>query len=413
MAALTNQLSKTKDKEKAFKNRHKKLLRFKDLQRLSKKLKSGGNKIVFTVGSFDILNPGHCRYLADAKAAGDILVVGISSDAADNRIKGSCYPLIPEEVRAELVSYLRSVDYVTVVDSDRPHASLIMLQPDIFFTSIHDWDSGLRGEQDQAVLETYGGKIIKEPRYEPYFSVEDLVEHIASIRVVQILESYLSEKVSGFKLDPEKHLQPADFEDQIPVNKSAYDANDFILDLGSFEEFSADDQSQDIKTLVVSGSYDLLHVGHARFIEQAALLADRVVVAIPSDRAVRRLKGVGRPVMSERSRAYVLAHLDPVDNVVIFPETDVLETLTKIKPDVFYTVQDSWNDGYKDSPEYRLVTSYGGKVVCGEKQSSHISASAIIDKVAQEKVREIFKECVDEERYSQILKERSRLNGHA
>lgn len=400
-------------KRERYEKRPTKLLQFNDLQKLSNKLKSQNKKIVFTIGSFDILNPGHCRYLAEAKAEGDVLVVGISSDACDARVKGANYPLIPDQIRAELVSYLKSVDYVTIVDNDRPQATLIMLQPDIFFTSEHDWETGLRTEQDQAVIDMYDGEISRQEKYEPYFSVSDIVEHIASIKVIQILEDYLTSKVKDFTMDFTESLRPADFGKQKPQHPQAFDASNFILSASELESLSKDYQEQSKKIVFVSGSYDVLHVGHTRFIEQASLHGDITVVGIPSDEAVRRLKGIGRPVMSENSRAYVLAHLDVVDHVVIFPEVGVLKTLRKLKPSVFYTVKEAWNSGYKESPEYKAVSEYGGKVVPGPRQSSHISASTIINKVAQEKVKEIFEECMDEERYKKILWERSRLNGNS
>ena len=242
--------------------------------------------------------------------------------------------------------------------------------------------------------------------------MSDLVEHIASIRVLQILENYLSGKLEDFSLNLDETLRPADFGMQIPLDKKAINANDIILSSAQLRKLSKEYKKAGKKIVFVSGSYDLLHIGHVRFIEQASLLGDITVVGIPSDVSVHQLKGAGRPVMSERSRAYVLAHLDMVDNVVIFPETDVLETLKKLEPDIFYTVRDSWNKNYKKSPEYKAVINYGGKVVCGPKQSSNISASAIINKVAQEKVQEVFKECMDKTRYEAILKERSRLNGN-
>ena len=405
------------DNKKRHCNRYKKLLEFKDLQKLSGRLKKQGCKITFTIGSFDLLSAGHCRYLSDAKATGHKLVVGISSDASDRRVKGARYSLISEDLRAELISCLKVVDYVTIVDNDRPHASLIMLQPDTFFTCEYDWQEGLRDKQDEAVIEMYGGGIFRDPIYKPYYNISGFVDRVAHIRFLQILQFYLKEKMPELAFTTEPDLKPIDFGKQTPRNLFAFNANNLIYDFSSPEESVALEallegyRKEGLKTLLVSGSYDLLHIGHARFIEQASLLADVAIVATPSDAAVRQLKGTGRPIISERSRAYVLASLDFVDHVVIFPETGVLETLRKTKPDIFYTVEDSWNKGYKDSPEYRFVTSYGGKVVRGPRQSSHISTSAIIDKVAQEKVREIFKDCMDEERYTQILKERSRLNG--
>ncbi len=406
----TSRSTKAPSKKEKYNSRYKKLLQFGDLQELSKKLKSQGKKVVFTIGSFDILNPGHCRYLAEAKASGDTLVVGISSDASDKRTKGRNYPLIPEQIRAELVSYLKSVDYVTIIDNDRPQAALIMLQPDVFFTCEHDWEQELRTEQDRAIIDMYNGEIFRQSKYEPYFSVSDLVEHIASIKVLQIIKDYLDGKVVNFSMDPSETLRPADFGEQVPQVDKAFNANNTILTSKDLPKLSEKYETEGKKVVFVSGSYDVLHIGHSRFVEQAALEGDALVVGIPSDEAVRKLKGVGRPVMSENSRAYVLAHLDIVDHVVIFPEIDVLETLKKLQPHIFYTVEESWNEGYKDSPEYKTVTGYGGEVVQGPRQSSHISASAIINKVAQEKVKKIFKECMDEERYKKILWERSRLN---
>src|SRR5258708_23636911 len=100
-------LKNQKHKIRFYKERSKKLVDFKDLQKLGKKLHEKGKKIVFTTGSYDMLNPGHCRYLAEAKSLGDILVVGVSTDYSDQKVKGPEYPLISEDIRAEMVSFLR------------------------------------------------------------------------------------------------------------------------------------------------------------------------------------------------------------------------------------------------------------------------------------------------------------------
>ncbi|HOM77895.1 adenylyltransferase/cytidyltransferase family protein [Patescibacteria group bacterium] len=386
-----------------------KYLNFSNLQPLSKRLKKEGKKIVFTIGSFDLLNPGHCRYLTDAKAAGDVLVVGVSSDSSDRRVKGPNFPLIPELIRAELLTYLRTVDYITIVDNDRPQSALIVLQPDTFFTCEYDWKNGIRTKEDQVLLDMYGGGVFIDTIYEPYFSAGDLIYQIANIRFVQILKHYLSEKFSEMQFNFSHSLKPVDFGFQTPRNLFAFNANKLIFESSDLENLSKKVREEGKKVVFVSGTYDLLHVGHARFIENAAKQGDFLVVGIPSDEAVRKLKGEGRPVISENSRAYVLASLDIVDAVVIFPEVSVLETLKKLQPDIFYTVRDSWNTKYRESPEYRLVTSYGGSVICGAKQSSNISASSIIDKLAYEKVCEIFKDCMDAGLNNEILKEESKL----
>ncbi|HSX39626.1 MAG TPA: adenylyltransferase/cytidyltransferase family protein [Candidatus Saccharimonadales bacterium] len=396
-------------KVKLHKNRPDKLVDFKDLQKLGKKLHLQGKKIVFATGSYDLLNPGHCRYLAEAKSLGDILVVGVSTDYSDAQLKGPDFPLIGEEIRAELVSCLKAVDYVVIIDEYRPHAVLALLQPDIFFTSESSWKSGLRDIQETSIVKSYGGKVYIRELLLPAFGTQELVEHIANIRVIQILESYLKEKVPGFFLDPEKHLKPAQYGDQQPKLANSFNSSNLIIDFADLAALGETLRKKKRKVVYVAGSYDLLHVGHARFIEQAGILGDVLIVGIPSDSSLRNLKGIGRPMISERDRAYVLGHLDTVDYVSVFPDRTVYSSLYALKPDIFFTVSEAWNKGYKNSPEYKLVKSYGGNVVVAERQSPFISSSAMIDKMAYSKVMEIFKECMTEDRYLKLLNEKSRL----
>ena len=391
------------------KNRFKKLISFRKLRDLSIQLKKQKKKIVFTTGSYDLLNPGHCRYLAEAKSFGDILVVGVSTDDSDKRLRGSLYPLVNSNIRTELVSFLKPVDYVTNVDEDHPHGVLAVLRPDIFFTSETAWDEGMRDSQELFVIQTYGGKLVKRKKHIPYVASRDLVEHVANIRVFQILEKYLKDKPFNIQIDPQKHLKPADYADQKPKFENAFNSNDLFIDYGRLEELGNNLRKKGKKIVFVSGSYDLLHVGHARFIEQAGVLGDILIVGIPSDISLRKLKGLGRPIITERSRAYILGHLDPVDYVTIFDDSSVLGVLEKLKPDVFFTVAEEWNNGYKKSREYKLVKSYGGKVVAMARQAPYLSSSTIIDRMAMIKVKEIFKECMDEEKYLNVLKEGSKL----
>jgi D-beta-D-heptose 7-phosphate kinase/D-beta-D-heptose 1-phosphate adenosyltransferase len=387
-------------KLKRNRSRHKKILDIKELHKLATTLKKDNKKIVFTIGSF---------YLAEAKALGDILVVGVTTDFSDARTKGSGFPLIGQDVRAELISFLKSVDYVIPVDEKNPYDVLLLLQPDIFFTTAKSWETGLRDKRDKDILKTFGGKLVKRNVTGPYHSTSDLVDHVANIRVIKILENYLTQQLNGFHLNPETDLKPADYGSQTPKYKNAFDANVCIATFEQLAGIRKKLKAQKNKVVLVSGSYDLLHVGHARFIEQAGLLGDTLVVAIPSDKSMRALKGAGRPIISEQARAYVLSHLDPVDYVVIFNEYSVFDTLDRIKPDVFFTVEEEWNNGYKDSKEYKLVTSYGGKVVRAKRQAPHLSSSVIIDKLAQKKVRDIFRECMDDGRINELTFEKSVL----
>ena len=98
---------------------------------LGDRLRREGKRIAFANGCFDLLHVGHVRYLAGARAEGDVLVVGVNSDAAVRALKGSGRPLLPAEARAELVAALESVDYVVVFDSLTAESLLRDLRPDV------------------------------------------------------------------------------------------------------------------------------------------------------------------------------------------------------------------------------------------------------------------------------------------
>jgi len=103
-----------------------------------KELKIEGKKVVFTNGCFDILHAGHVDYLSKAKALGDILIVGMNSDASIRNIKGPLRPIIPESERAALVAGLKAVDYVTLFDENTPGVLIDELVPDILVKGA-DW----------------------------------------------------------------------------------------------------------------------------------------------------------------------------------------------------------------------------------------------------------------------------------
>jgi rfaE bifunctional protein nucleotidyltransferase chain/domain len=109
---------------------------------------------------------------------------------------------------------------------------------------------------------------------------------------------------------------------------------------------------------LANGVFDLLHVGHIRYLEGAKAEADRLIVAVNDDESVRALKGEGRPIMPETDRAELIAALRSVDYVVVFHGRTVTEVLLRLKPDVHckgtdYTVE--------NVPERPVVESYGGR----------------------------------------------------
>lgn len=97
-----------------------------------------GRRVVFTNGCFDLLHRGHTRYLAEARALGDLLVVGLNSDASAEALKGAGRPIVPAEDRAEVLAALAAVDYVTIFDELTPERLIATLQPDILVKG-GDW----------------------------------------------------------------------------------------------------------------------------------------------------------------------------------------------------------------------------------------------------------------------------------
>jgi len=126
-----------------------------------------------------------------------------------------------------------------------------------------------------------------------------------------------------------------------------------------------------------NGVFDVLHVGHIRYLQGAAAVADVLVVAVNGDDSVRMLKGEGRPVMKENERAEIVAAIRGVAYVTIFHEKSPARLLQAIKPDV----QCKGTDYTPDTvPEADVVRSYGGKVVIVGDPKDH-STTAILEKL--------------------------------
>jgi len=118
-----------------------------------------GQIVVFTNGVFDVLHPGHTRYLRDARALGDLLIVGVNSDRSTRALdKAPDRPINPEGERAEVLAALASVDAVVVFDEDTPHAIITALQPDVLVKGA-DWGADAIVGRD--VVEARGGKVVR------------------------------------------------------------------------------------------------------------------------------------------------------------------------------------------------------------------------------------------------------------
>ena len=127
--------------------------------------------VVFTNGCFDLFHPGHVEYLAQARALGDVLVVGLNSDASVRRLKGVGRPLVVEADRAAVLAALRSVDAVTLFDEDTPLELISALLPDVL---VKGGDYDLDGIVGRDVVEKAGGDVRALPFVEGYSTSEIL-----------------------------------------------------------------------------------------------------------------------------------------------------------------------------------------------------------------------------------------------
>jgi rfaE bifunctional protein nucleotidyltransferase chain/domain len=130
------------------------------LERFVHDVRSAGRRIVFTNGVFDILHPGHLRYLQAARRHGDLLIVGLNSDASVRRNKGPARPINPEPERAELLAALSCVDAVSIFDEDTPADIIRRVQPDVLVKGA-DWPADQIVGRD--TVEARGGRVILEP----------------------------------------------------------------------------------------------------------------------------------------------------------------------------------------------------------------------------------------------------------
>ena len=157
------------------------------------------------------------------------------------------------------------------------------------------------------------------------------------------------------------------------------DASERILDREALVARVAATRAEGARIVLANGCFDVLHAGHVRYLEGARALGDLLVVGINSDAQVARLKGAGRPILSERERAELIASLQAVDLVTIFPEPTVTELLLELRPDVHAKGTDYTEETV---PERDVVRSYGGQVRIVGDPKNH-STSEILKKVGR------------------------------
>jgi rfaE bifunctional protein nucleotidyltransferase chain/domain len=138
------------------------------------RLREAGRTLVFTNGVFDLLHRGHCEYLADARALGDALVVGLNTDASVRHLKGDRRPIVPEADRAAVLAALGCVDYVTLFDEDTPQRLIAAVLPDVLVKGGDYTPDTIVGRVE---VECAGGRVLTIP----------LIEGKSSTNIVQTI----------------------------------------------------------------------------------------------------------------------------------------------------------------------------------------------------------------------------------
>lgn len=162
---------------------------YKNLELLVKALRLTGEKIVVTIGSWDLLHIGHVRYLIRAKGYGDKLIVGVDSDAAIKLYKGPLRPIVPEQERIEMLSYQDCVDYVTAItdvdEKGRWQYELIkLIKPDVFVAVEDSYDEAQRKD-----IKQFCGELIVLPRQAEGTSTTKLIQDTIKNHLVEILRT--------------------------------------------------------------------------------------------------------------------------------------------------------------------------------------------------------------------------------
>ena len=143
--------------------------------------RAAGEQIVFTNGCFDLMHAGHATYLEFARRQGDVLVVGLNTDASVRRYKGEKRPIVDERNRARLMAALECVDFVTWFDEDEPKALIAELQPDVLVKA-EDWAHYVSGRE---IVEARGGKVVLAP----------MVAGLSTTKLIEkIVQAYGAEK---------------------------------------------------------------------------------------------------------------------------------------------------------------------------------------------------------------------------
>lgn len=151
-------------------------------------------------------------------------------------------------------------------------------------------------------------------------------------------------------------------------------------------------RSRGYEVVFTTGVFDMIHIGHVRYLELAKSLGDVLVVGLNTDKSVRQLKGPNRPVLTEIQRAEMLSFLGSVDYITLFPETTGAESIKKLKPDVYLCVEGSWEGEIETKKEVIAMSEHSGRVYYVPRQEPTVSTTKIVNKISKQIGQELLDE---------------------
>lgn|SRR3989344_721591 len=167
-----------------------KLVPREELSTLGDFLNNRGLKKVFTTGVYDMIHIGHARYLHLAKSLGDVLIVGLNTDDSVRRIKGPNRPILEERKRAEMLSFITFVDYITPFQEDTGAEVIKILRPEAYLCVEGSWEGDIATKAEVVAVTELGGEIYYTPRQDPFLSTSEIINRIEVSYGQQLLEQF-------------------------------------------------------------------------------------------------------------------------------------------------------------------------------------------------------------------------------
>lgn len=168
------------------------LVKPSDLLEVGEKIRQKNKTIVYTAGAWDMLHVGQVRYLHQAKKLADVLVVGVSSNKTVSELKGNNRPILDEKIRAEMLSYIKFVDLVTIVPQKSNQPTIALLKPDFYVTVKESWNEGYQDSKEYKAITSHGGDVKLIERQSPFISTTQILKRTVSSHLNEVLSEFMN-----------------------------------------------------------------------------------------------------------------------------------------------------------------------------------------------------------------------------